>query len=89
MKAIKKLEWLLRRYSLFSRERDFIEEVTYWIKDARKSLIPKSSLDLATACVDVYEMNLGDDSRKIVERLREIIQDAYNNLSPKNHMRSK
>lgn len=78
MKTIDNIGRLCRKYPLFSPERNFVDEVVFWIKKAEMSLIPHSSLRLAESYIDVYEIKIGKkDQIPIIGALREVIKDTY------------
>lgn len=89
MKTIRKLDRFSKCYPLFSQERDFIDEVGFWIKRATKSPIPDCELELTNAYVNVYEIKSEGKNYSIIKTLRKIIQDSYNNLANKNYIRGK
>jgi hypothetical protein len=77
-----KTKKLKENYQLFSPEHNFIGKIEFWVRDVVKESFVEQNLNLIESYIDCYE-NTKDPDQSIVNSLREIIKEEYNQLIKK------
>ena len=79
MKIEKKINNLIKKYSLFSQEHDLVGEVRFWIKDAIKSSIPDCALNVAEGRIERYENSIARNNPNdyLIKELKNIVKNAF------------
>ena len=76
MNILNKLEELGKNYKIFSSEKDFVDEIKFWVVDVVRGSFVEQNLSLVESFIDRYE-NSKNSNRDLTNSVREIVKEGY------------